>query len=42
MRQAAGQQGRRLELGLEEKGTETARSAREIVRGEARLKRQGI
>lgn len=34
------QQGRRLELGWE-KGTETARSAREIVRGEARLKRQG-
>lgn len=38
----ADQQGRRLELSWEEKGTETARSARKIVRGEARLKRQGI
>lgn len=34
------QQGRSFRIGLG-KGTETARSAREIVRGEARLKRQG-
>lgn len=41
-RQAGGptEQGRRFELGWE-KGTETARRAREIVRGEAGLKRQG-